>query len=279
LNPAAAFLVALAGNALLSLGMVLQKRNIAFIGHRGERDAAFGRKRIGWISGFTLLNMAPVFNFVALLGLPSTIVAAASGSNVAFTALFSALLLGERIGPRSLALTALMFGAIALAGLRGGAGSAPAEGALLLLFLALPLVATVFAILLRRKGRSEGLAVLIGGLAGALGGFMILPMKAIQSLASPTLAGWLGSPWLYCYLIAGASSFSVVQLAYKDGRMTSVSPAFYGLQMLWPALASYFVFAAPFDAVQAGAFTVIALCVVLVAGQGRPPADSGPLRH
>ncbi len=286
-DPAVAFPLALAGNALLSFGMVLQKRHIAFLVRR-SRDASPGdpgrstgrRDRLGWISGFTLVNVAPVFNYLALLGLSPNVVAAVIGSNVAFTALFSRFLLKEAIGPRSLLLSLVLFAAIGLAGLRGIApGGAPPAGAaplggtategLVYLFLALPALAALVALGLRRRFRGEGLAIAIGGIAGALGGFAILPMKLLGALADPSLASWLLHPWLWLYLLASASSFTIVQLAYKDGRMGSVAPAFYGLQVLWPALASLSVFSLPFDPLQYLAFAAIALSVALIAGGGR----------
>ncbi len=48
--------------------------------------------------------------------------------------------------------------------------------------------------------------------------------------------------------------------------MAAVAPAFYGMQVLWPALASYFVFGATFYPVQTAAFALVALCVAFIAG-------------
>ena len=208
LNPLVAFAVALAGNALLSLGMVLQKRDIAFIGYKGERDAAFRKTRRGWVLGFTLMNVVPVLNFVALLGLPTNVVAAVTGSNVAFTALFSALLLGELLSGRVMALTAFMFAAIALAGLRGVEGRGDPAPVPILVFIALPLALAALLFGLRwarnrRGGPSPVLAVLIGGTAGALGGYMIVPLKALGALAAPGILSFLAAPWVWLYLLSG----------------------------------------------------------------------------
>ncbi len=265
LSPLSAVLVALAGNFILSLGMVLQKRNVSWLGHKGARDRDFARARSGWLLGFLLMNVAPVFNYLALLGLPPNVVGAAIGANVAFTAILSALLLGERLGSRRILWTFATFAAIALAALRGGGVSGPLVPDALYVFIALPLAAAAAGLALRRRRRSAGLAVSIAAVAGALGGFMILPLRALQIGAAASLAGWLGSPYLYLYIVAGAGSFSIIQLAYKDGEMSKVSPAYYGMQVLWPAIASYFAFGAPFDAVQAAAFAAIAVCVFLVS--------------
>ncbi|HUW40376.1 MAG TPA: hypothetical protein VMV90_05160 [Rectinemataceae bacterium] len=264
-TPLSAALIALAGNFVLSLGMVLQKRNVAWLGHKGARDRDFVRARSGWLLGFLLMNAAPVFNYLALLGLPPNVVGAAIGSNVAFTAILSALMLGERLGWRRILWTCATFAAIALAALRGRGASGPLVPGALYAFIALPLVAAAASLALRRRRKSASLAVAIAAVAGSLGGFMILPLRALQIGTAASLAGWLGSPYLYLYIAAGAGSFSIIQLAYKDGEMSKVSPAYYGMQVLWPAIASYFAFGAAFDIVQAAAFAAIAFCVFFVS--------------
>jgi drug/metabolite transporter (DMT)-like permease len=258
---------ALAGNFLLSLGMILQKRHVGWIGHKGSRDEAFRRARRGWLLGFTLMNAQPVFNFVALLGLPPNVVGAAAGSNVAFTAVLASLVLGERIGARRLAWTCAMFAAMAVSAFAAppsGSGFVPAA---LFASLAPPLLAAAVALPLRRRRRGPTTAVVLAAVAGSLGGFMVLPMRALQISGGGSLAGWLGAPWLWLYILAGVGGFSIVQLAYKDGRMSTVAPAYYGMQVLWPALASYFVFASPFAPVQGAAFAAIAVCTVIIARQ------------
>jgi drug/metabolite transporter (DMT)-like permease len=267
MSPVSAGGVALAGNFLLSLGMVLQKRHVGWIGAKGERGAHFRRDRTLWLAGFALMNLAPVFNYLALLGLPPNVVGAAAGSNVAFTALLASVLLGERLGGRRLAWSGLLFAAIAVAALRGGSG--PDRGfspGALYVFAAIPVAVAASVLAIRAsRGGSKGLAVCIAAVAGSFGGFMILPMRALQLEAGSDALRWLATPYIYLYLIGGIGGFSIVQVAYKDGEMASVSPAYYGMQVLWPALASYFVFGAPLDAIQAAAFVAIALCVVFIA--------------
>ena len=107
---------------------------------------------------------------------------------------------------------------------------------------------------------------MLATISGALGGFMVFPLRAIQVTAKPGIAGALASPYLYAFLAAGFSSFVVIQAAYKDGEMAAVAPAFYGMQVLWPALASYFVFGAVFYPVQTVAFAMVAVCVAVIAG-------------
>jgi drug/metabolite transporter (DMT)-like permease len=296
--------VILAGNAVLSLGNSLQKLNIGWM----NRDTAPGRSRsilfFGWLAGFLMMNSVPVFQFIALLGLPANVVAAFAGSNVAFTAIFARLLLGERLGLRRALWTLVLFAAIAGAGLlgRGSASESSFSPPALFIFFGLPILAALILLLMYRdrvrmhgdrarglgmggdsaRGDSmEGDRALSGGdsarwnylapffaaVSGCFGGYMVIAMRALQLDTGAALSlAWLSSPYLYVFLVCGCGGFSIVQLAYKEGEMARVAPALYGIQVLWPAVASYFVFNSPFVALQATAFLVVAVSVVAIAG-------------
>ena len=302
MSPVPAILIGLSGTFLLSLGMVLQKRHVAWMGHKGSRDAAFRRDLLGWLLGFVLMNVAPVTNYFALLGLAANVVSALIGADVAFTALLVAFFLKERLGGAEIAWTAILFVALGLAGFRGGSPSPGFSVSPYLLFYVLPVAVGLVALLARwrlsardkaapgREGaatelgaghaaaasgtaasgtaagpRHGKLAVVFACVAGAFGGYMVLTMRALQLAAGNDLVRWLSTPYLYLYVLGGILSFVTVQLAYKDGSMGTVSPAFYGMQVLWPALASYAVLGLPFDPVQASAFAGIAFCILMVA--------------
>jgi drug/metabolite transporter (DMT)-like permease len=283
--PAAAALIAVSGNFLLSLGMALQKRHVGWIGHaprsapwrregfppEGERrrDGRFYRDFAAWFLGFMLVNVVPVFNSFALTGLKTNVVAAAVGTSVAFTAILSKFLLKERLGKRRLAWTVLLFAAIAAAGFLGEGGASGAEDlsqAALYVFLGVPLAAGIALFAARGRLKGPRLAATLAAVSGSLGGFMLFPLRALQVDALPGLAGWLASPYLYAFLAAGFSSFVLIQAAYKDGEMSAVAPAFYGMQVLWPAVGSHLVFGAKFFPAQTAAFALVALCVAVIAG-------------
>ncbi len=281
-SPIAAAAVILAGNAVLSLGNSLQKLNIGWMdgagrggpaaaASQGAEGARRGRSRAfaGWLLGFLMMNVVPVFQFIALLGLPANIVAAFAGSSVAFTAIFARFLLGERIGIRRAAWTIALFAAIAGAGLlgRGSAGDSGFSPIALWAFIGLPAVLAAILVASRARRRGRRLAVLLAAASGCFGGYMVVAMRALQLDAGSELSfSWLSSPYLYAFLVCGFGGFSIVQLAYKDGEMARVAPALYGMQVLWPALASYFVFGSSFVALQAAAFAAVAISVAAIAG-------------
>ncbi|MEN6296435.1 MAG: hypothetical protein ABFC92_00635, partial [Rectinema sp.] len=85
----AAYFTALFGNFLLSLGFSLQKKHISWLSAKRRGEKVRRGEIIGWTSGFILMNMQPVFNYLALGKLAPNIVAAISGSNIIFTILLS----------------------------------------------------------------------------------------------------------------------------------------------------------------------------------------------
>jgi drug/metabolite transporter (DMT)-like permease len=274
--PAAAAAIAVSGNFCLSLGMTLQKRHVGWIGRspggppwRRPWDASFYPDFALWFVGFTLMNLVSVFTFFALMGLTTNVVSAITGTSVAFTAILAKVMLKEKLGARRLAWTVALFASIAAAGLLGEGGSSGAEGfspAALYAFLGIPLAAGIALFALRGRFKGSRHAAAIAAASGALGGFMLFPMRAIQVVAVPGLLGALTSPYLYAYFAAGIASFILIQAAYKDGEMSAVAPALYGMQVLWPALGSHFVFGTPVRPAQSAAFVAVALCVGVIAG-------------
>ncbi len=257
--------IALSGNFLLSLGMILQKRNVLWVSKDKAMRLKYRAHKAGWITGFILMNMVPIFNYAALFGLAPNIVAALIGSSIAFTSLLTAVMLKEHIGARRLAWTGALFASLTLAGLRGEAAGHSFSPVGLFTFFSVPLIAGFLLRATRKKGRLPGVAQGMAAVAGAMGGMMVLMMRAVQLSAGPSILSWFVTVYFYTYFMAGASSFMFIQLAYKDGEMASVSPVFYGMQVLWPALASYAVFGSPFDPVEAAAFAAIAVSILFVS--------------
>lgn len=285
LAPALAATIAITGNFVLSLGMAIQKRYVGWIGHRPgkvpwrpadfpsererRREGRFYRDFASWFLGFMLVNIVPAFQYFALMGLSTNVVGAAAGTSVAFAAILSKLFLKERLGSKRLAWTALLFAAIAAAGFLGEGGSSAAEDlspAALYIFLGIPLAVGAALLAMRKRLKGPRLAAAIAAVSGCMGGFMVFPLRALQFATVPGIAGWLASPYLYAFLVAGFSGVILTQMAYKDGEMSAVAPAYYGMQVLWPALASYFVFGAKFLPIQTAAFALVGLCVAFIAG-------------
>lgn len=274
MNAWLAALIGLTGNFILSLGMILQKRHVTWLGYEGEKGSAYRRDVVGWTAGFILMNLSPIGNYFALMGLPANVVSALLGSNVAFSAILISRLLGERLGKVRLAWTLFLFAFLGLAGLRGGSADSDINRLALYVAVALPAALIGWAWPAMKREPGKRLAVVTAMIAGALAGSMVISMRALQIDAGYDMLRWLRTPWLYLYFLAGLLSFTSIQLAYKHGDMASVSPAFYGMQVIWPALASYAVMGAAFDAIQVAALGAIALAVAAIARAGRPRGET-----
>jgi len=271
--PALAASVAVVGNFVLSLGMTLQKQHIGWIGRDRPPGARRGRDLALWLLGTCLMNVVWIFTFVALFGLSTNVVGAITGTSVAFTAMLAKLMLKEKLGKRRLAWTIALFAAIAAAGFLGETGASGGKDlspGSLYAFLAVPLAAGGLLWAFRSRLRGPRLAAGIAAASGAIGGFMIFPMRAIQVSVGPELSSVVASPYLYAYLVAGLTSFVLIQVAYKDGEMSTVAPALYGMQVLWPAIGSPFVFGSAFSLPQAAAFLLVAVCVAAISGARSP---------
>ena len=140
LNPLIAAGAALSGNFILSVSMILQKRYVSWFGYKGLKDSAYRQKRFGWVLGFTLMNLAPILNYIALLGLPPNVVGAASGTNVAFTAILATFMLGERLNAGKIFWTGVMFSMMVIAALRAYDGTTMTSLVLLYISFALLLI-------------------------------------------------------------------------------------------------------------------------------------------
>lgn len=261
-------LAAVGGSVVISLGMVLQKKGVPWLQWRGDKDPRYARLKAIWITGFVLNNLLAVFYFFALKALSAAIVGAMMGLNIVFSAAFSALLLKERLSKRMAAGSAALMGFIALANLSSppyGISAPPALSHMLLFFLA-PYALAAAALLTRRARwlRAEAYALAFAAAAGALEGFIIILIKAMQLSAGSNLLSYLGTPYPYMYAVATLSVLSLLQVAYANGRMTKTGPMLWGMQIFYPVAISYASFAAPLVPAQLAAFAGIVACVVLI---------------
>ena len=108
---------AVLGSAVVSLGMVLQKKGVGWFERKTgpERIKESRRDRTAWLLGYGLNNSLVVFYFFALKALEPSIVGAMMGLNIVFTALFSRTILKEPLSKRVIAGSAVLIACIAVA--------------------------------------------------------------------------------------------------------------------------------------------------------------------
>jgi len=89
--------MAVIGSLIISLGLVLQKRGVAWFRHTNKNSAEYKLLRNIWFIGFVLNNLLSIFYYFALKGLSASVVGAMMGLNIIFSALFSRLILKEHL--------------------------------------------------------------------------------------------------------------------------------------------------------------------------------------
>lgn len=259
-----AILESISGYLCVALGSVLQKKGIGWIGHRGEKRAPYYRDLIFWATGFLLMNLALVPNFLALRTLSAPIVSAISGLNIVFLIFLSRLILKEKIYPTDYVYGAAIFAAIVALNLvdQGTPGSQALHGLYAYLFGLIPVGLFVVLALagVRKRGRGWGIAY--AAIGGGLGGLLAIFMKILQVQHGTDFLLYLSSPYLYVFLAVTTASFVSIQLAYKTGDMIVVGPVQFATMVFYPVLASYPIFALAVNPVQVILFAVIIAGVI-----------------
>jgi len=266
----ASIISAVLGSAVVSLGMVLQKKGVGWFGKKSgpEQKKESRRDRTAWLVGYGLNNSLVLFYFFALKALEPSIVGAMMGLNIVFTALFSRTILKEPLSKRVIAGSAILIACIAVANLstRGDAVSRSAPFGMIAAFYLFPFLLVPLAFALRRFARFRGqsFAAMFALAAGCLEGVVIVLVKAMQHARGNDVLGYLTTPYLYAYYVATVAITGFMQVAYANARMTSVAPALWGAQIAYPVLIAYAAFSVPLVPVQLAAFAGVVACVVLI---------------
>lgn len=264
----ASILSTILGSLAISLGMVLQKKGVSWLRWSSSKDAKYRRFRSVWLWGFALNNMLSIFYFFALKGLSPSIVGAMMGLNIAFMAGLSALILGEPISRRVATGSLAMIGFIVLANLSSSPHAPTGQPSFMPVaaFFIAPYILAGMAFVLKRLGRlrKEVYGLIFAGAAGALEGVIIVLIKTMQTVYGDAVLNYVFTPYLYMYIAAGFSAIAFMQIAYTHARLTSSGPVLWAVQITYPVLIGYALFAMPFVPIQFAAFMGILLCSVLM---------------
>jgi|GEM_PF-700220 len=257
---------------LLALGFVFQKKGInIFSKERKLKDIIF------WVTGLILININPIINFYALKYVPSYVVNSISALTIVFTIILSAFLLKEKIFSSDFIYIAAitLFIVVITFKTKDASQNMPALSSSTF-FAILPIIIFFIFILLiffttpfKNKGTlntkkqifGKSLkAIISSSCSGAMAGFMVIAMKLLQMDRGIDLSLlYFKSIYLYLFLLNGLISFIAIQIAYKNGSMVIVAPLQYGFTVLYPVIASLFLF--PVENSFFESFNILALTV------------------
>jgi multidrug transporter EmrE-like cation transporter len=257
---AGAVLLSLLAYALLSAGMVLMKKGIAWIGHKGPKDPAWRRDFGTWVSGFLVSNLYIVPSLAALGTLTPHVVAAFAGFGVVVLVLLSRAVLGERLYRSDILYTAAIFLSIVVLNvLEPSPEKGSPNGSFLAGAAAFPPLLFTAAFI---KGTARTVRTAIfASTSGMATGMIVVLMKVLVDVHGFRLADYFGSPHFYLYLVFSLGGFIALQLAYRSGTMMMTGPLQYGSSIVYPAVCSSLVFGNAIGPVQIASLAAIVLGV------------------
>jgi drug/metabolite transporter (DMT)-like permease len=233
-------------------------------------------------TGATLSTTASIFLTLYAVSLGSVVVVGAmAGSGLASLTLFSRVALKETMSPLQLSAVGAILAApflIVLSG--GGEPSSGLQAAHLLAYLA-GVSAVYGALLLLVRSSLRG--ILLGGFAGAFGGFIVLFQKASTTPAARALSPappsdgglWalllelLANPFSAAWILLSVLSALVVQFSYRHAESFRIVPVFDANNILISIIGGLVAFQTRLQPLQwAGVGMICAAVFVLVL---RPP--------
>lgn len=243
-----AALLSFLGYSILNIAQAAQKIGL---GMRRERPTA------GWLLWAAAIasTTGAFFLVFAAISLGAVSVAGAmAGTGLASLAIFSRIVMGERLTPVQLVALGAIIGGAVLVAVFGREGDGSANVALLHGVLVAGIVVFGGGWLLLRRGQRIG--VLLGSFSGFLGAYSQLYQELVTGgfpwddglgavaraiFTDPITLIWVGLSVL---------STLVIQFSYQHGEATQIIPVFTGTFILVPVLGGLVVFGEPVSAAQ-----------------------------
>ena len=235
-------LMAFTAYSFLSLGFVLMKKGIKWMGWKGPKDKNFYWNLAIWVTGFIVMNIYGVPSAVALKSLPPHIVSAFAGWGIVMLVLFSFLFLKEKIYKTDYFFSALIAGGIFLLGYferpTASTHSFHLWGMVILCSVPLLLFLTGFFKFLTKKVKT----VIFASVSGVSAGLMVVSLRLLVINYGYKVSLYFNSIYLYLYIFFALLSFIALQLALKKGPMIAVGPVQYATNIIYPACSTLLVF-------------------------------------
>ncbi len=276
-------LLAFVGNSVLNIAQAGQKLGLALMARNRRRGALL------WLGSLLGTSVAALIGWVAVSIGSVALVGAMAGSGLGSLALFSFLVLKEKIRALELAGIALMAGASVLIGLfqRELPIGEPSLRRLFPYLACLCAAALLAWLVLGRRSRAVG--PVIAGFAGVLGGFVPLFQKVSSSMAGrgasfiaaalkqEQWASAVANPFTLLWILLSIASMAVIQFAYRHERAVRLIPYFTSCSILVPVFGGVLVFQERLQALQwAGVALILTGLLLLTAPAAREPPRGSP---
>jgi len=255
--------MALVAYSCISVGFVLMKLGIGWIGWKGKRNRTFYRCLALWLSGFIIMNIYGVPSAIALKRLPPHIVAAFAGWGIVVLVFLSHFLLKEKIHKSdflfSLAIVAGIF-LLSFFERQSPDNDIDIKG---MIFLgSFPVILFILGLSNRLSARMK--TVLFASVSGVSAALMVVFLRLLVLKYRYQIVLYFDSPYLYLYIGFALLSFIALQMAIKNGAMMVIGPVQYSATILYPLPAAFLIFHRGIGPIQFLALGVIVYSVVAI---------------
>lgn len=256
-----AVVLALVAYTMLSTGLVLMKKGIAWTGTWRPSDRAWRRAFTVWTAGFVVSNLYVVPSALALKIMNPHTVAAIAGWGVVVLIILSRAFLREKVYRTDIIWAAVIVAAIVLLSVPGRSAAAglPRASALIAgATLPLLLIPAAFARTFSRRVRATIFAVV----SGLSSGLIVVLLKILIDEFGYRIGSYFGSVWFYAYLFFSLAAFLSLQMAYRLEALMRTAPVQYSLAIAYPAVVFVLVYGNRLSPVEIPAVSAIVLAVV-----------------
>ncbi len=238
-------LLAFAGYSILNISQAVQKFGLGLL----------PGKRIKGLTIWTLATLSTtgsIFIVLCAVAIGSvSLVGAMAGTGLASLAVFSNFVMKEKIGKREImGILIILSGAAFIGAL--AAEPEPKAIKLTILFILLSSVSVFYILSLLILRKNHGfIGILIGGFAGALGGFIPLFQKVTAlnlgrtgSLLAESswFGGMLTNIYALIWILLSIVSMLILQFSYKWDKAIRIIPAFTANYIMIPVLGGVICF-------------------------------------
>ena len=226
-----------------------------------------------WCVGMLMTTVAGILFTKALKQAQPSIIASLNGVGLIALAVFSSIVLREKVGGREWgAIGLIIVGTLVVQSLQKKTGGDMAFTMSALLWVLGLSIASFTAIVLVTKVVNKGRAFIYAMIAGTFLALMFIFFKIANVEKGPGPLGEFLTIYFLVGFLCGNGAFVFTNLAFFHGSATMIVPTVNSFMILMPIIYEYFVFGAMMKPVQyAGVGVIVAGVVILTTGQGHRP--------
>lgn len=262
-----ALAVGCSASLTLNIGKGIQKLKVVVL-KQGKKVLTRPHRRdfIIWLIGVLMTAVAGVLFMKALdMTDKSSIVSSLNGIGMVGLAIFSLVVLKERVGPREIAAVSIIIigtGLVQYFNVSSGEGQTFTTKALA---LSAGLCAAAFAApLALAQITKKGRAFVYAAIAGAFLGFMVTLFDIAGVAGGGGLVGMVKTPYFFIGFLCGNMAFIMTNVAFFHGSGIVIVPTVNSFMIVMPVILEIFIFRVLLRPMQYAGIALIVLGVVVL---------------